>query len=695
MIREFYKHNYIKTLQYSDTAFALAKRLNDPQRHFRISRAVGSAFVKMGDTSRAKKIFTTSWEQAELRQDTAAIAKSIADLGNFYNVFGNPEQAISSYTTALEMTKETQENFRQLYILHNNLAELYLNRGEVEKASPHVERLEDFLTDSSPLMLKSGAHFLKGKFLSSQKYSGQAIEEFITSIAQAKKAHYVDGVVQGYNAYLDELIKLGEYKKAHYVRLDLDEYNDQKAEVDKVAAIKEVTERMNVEQYKQELIAKNLENEINLQVAKRSKTILLAATMVSIILTIFLVTFLVSSKKRKSLVHSLTQSNNQYLEAKKKAEDLSKVKTAFLSAISHELRTPLYGIIGIASILQQNPRLEDFKEDLGSLKFSADYLLALINDLLFLNKIESFKNHKLEKEPFDIRLLVNNILNSLEFMRNKNNNYFDISISNDVPRVLKGDHVKLSQILINLIGNACKFTEEGTIKVVIEQTAFSAKNASLKFTVTDNGIGISEEKQAIIFEEFTQDKKSNTFHGTGLGLAIVKRLISLHDSSISLKSELNKGTEFSFTIDYEVGLNEELKVVQDGSETEKSIQGCHILIVDDNKINRLVTRKILESNSFVCTLAENGQIALEAAKEEIFDLILMDINMPVMNGIEATTEIRKFNAEVPIIALTATDPSQLDDDFASAGFSDTIIKPFETMEFLETIRHNFLDTLQV
>jgi len=234
--------------------------------------------------------------------------------------------------------------------------------------------------------------------------------------------------------------------------------------------------------------------------------------------SIFAFALLLFFKRRKALVKSLQESNTQYLKAKKKAEELSEVKTNFLSAISHELRTPLYGIIGISSILQQDKSLGKFKEDITSLKFSADYLLALINDLLFLNKLDALKNRKLEQKPFQLRELVVNIINSLEFMRSKNNNVFEVKIADEVPNFLKGDYVKLSQILINLISNACKFTEEGTITIDIQPEEVSNKTIKLNFRIADNGLGISEEKQRIIFDEFTQDKNPTTFKVQAWGL---------------------------------------------------------------------------------------------------------------------------------------------------------------------------------
>ena len=255
--------------------------------------------------------------------------------------------------------------------------------------------------------------------------------------------------------------------------------------------------------------------------------------------------------------------------------------------------------------------------------------------------------------------------------------------------------MKLSQILINLISNACKFTDEGTITVNIVPKEIVEDSIQLNFRIADTGMGISEEKQRYIFDEFTQDIKSNDFQGTGLGLAIVKRLLDLHDAPIGLKSEKNVGTEFTFAITYEIAQKTDVEVVPKEEKIDRSIEGSHILIVDDNKINRLVTRKILENNKFTCTIAENGKEALEIINDEVFDMILMDVNMPIMNGFEATKAIRGFNSTVPIIALTATNPTKSFEDLKALGFTDIIIKPYDTLDFLEVIKKNFVSTVKI
>lgn len=696
MSDEFYQNNFDKVLEYGDVAINYSKEINKPDLGIKASRFIGSALIKLRDTVTARSIFQKSLTKAKSLNDIVLLSKCLNDLGNFHNEIDEKDKAIAYYLKALNLTDNLKaEDKRQANILNFNLADIYLVRKDVAAAKPHIKNLSDNLNAIEHPILKSGYYSLKSKLYVLTKEPELSIYFQKKHLAMAKEMNYVDGIIDGYSTYIDALVLKNDYRKVHEMQLELNKYKDEKFESEKSQALQEVTSKMNLNYYKQELKAKDLENELNKQKVYKRQVVLYVSAGTTLILVIFLISLLISFRNRKSLVTNLKESNLQLQEAKRKAEDLTKVKTNFLSAISHELRTPLYGIIGISSILKEDLKLEKHQEDIDSLKFSADYLLALVNDLLFLNKLDTFKDGKLDNKPFEPRKLVDNIISSFEFMRTKNNNQIECNIDENTPALLKGDFVKLSQILMNLIGNACKFTEEGNIIISIDSSVVEDNKVRLAFAISDNGLGISEEKQKVIFEEFTQDTSSNNFQGTGLGLSIVKKLLNLHNSPITLKSKKNVGTTFSFAIDYELAAATELKVIEKNIKVDKHIEGSHILIVDDNRINRLVTRKILERNDYICSTAENGKQATEMVKNELFDLVLMDVNMPVMNGIEATKLIREFNQTIPILALTAIDPKELGEDIKTIGFSDSIIKPYETIEFLEIIRRNFVCTIQI
>ena len=695
-VRSYYlSRDYIKVLEYGDRGFELAERVENQKKFFTFSTFYGTSLMLMKDTVRAKRIFSASYEKAKVLEDTVGLMKSISNFGNFNTNYSKYNEALKYYREGIALSNG--ENLPQLFTMRINavyvLSKLPGNRKD--EMLEQLDALEKMKAKIEKKSMVSAYHLARSKYLMNYGGKDEAIASFEKTIVFAKESNHLGVIEEGYKLLIELLAETGDYEAAYNGRKELDKYSDKKLILEKEKAIEEVIAKMDVEQYKQELKAKNLESQLNKQNASESETKVFIMVGASIIMVALLVLFFNLYHNRKNLVLSLQEKNQQYDHAKKEAERLSKVKNDFLAAITHELRTPLYGIIGISGILQEDKELVSHEEDIENLKFSADYLLAMINDLLYLNKLDEFEEKKLAREPFEVRALVKKIIGSFEFMKTKNGNTFEITIEQNVPQYLRGDYTKLSQILINLISNSCKFTEEGIIKLVIKTTNNKNGKVSLHFCIADNGIGISKEKQEVIFNEFTQDAKSSSFAGTGLGLSIVKRLLELHGSSISLKSERNKGTVFSFTINYEIAQEKELKVLERKTTVDRSVEGGHILIVDDNRINRMVTRKVLESCEYSCSEAENGEIAVEKVTAEVFDLILMDLNMPVMDGYEAVEVIRKFDKKTPIIALTAIDPSELEKDMNSLGFTDIIIKPYDNEEFLETVEQNFLDTIKI
>ena len=691
----YFLKDYVKVLEYGNQGLKLANRFKNNEKFFTFSTFCGTSLMLMNDTVRAKKIFSSSYEKAKALKDTVGLMKSITNFGNFNLNYNNYKEALPYYEEGIALSNG--QNLNQLFTMRINAVYVLskLPGDNKERMLKHLVAMENIKDSIDKKSLVSFFHLAKSKYLKNYGNINEAIASFEKTIRFAEENNHLGVLEEAYSPLITLLEKKGDYKAAYNRSKELNGHRDQMFNLEKEKDIKEVITKMNVEQYKQDLNAKNLESQLNKQEAKESETLVFIMVAASIVLVALLVLVFNLYSNRKDLVLSLQQKNVQYDSAKQEAERLAKVKTDFLSAITHELRTPLYGIIGISSILKEDKKLASHEEDIENLKFSADYLLAMINDLLFLNKLDEFEKRELVIEPFEIRTLVKKIIGSFEFMKTKNSNTFNITIEPDVPQYLRGDYTKLSQILINLISNSCKFTEEGIIRLTIKASNGQEGKVGLHFSVADNGIGISKEKQAVIFNEFTQDTTSSSFAGTGLGLAIVKRLLELHGADISLKSERYKGTEFSFSLIYEIAQEEELKVLDGMVPVDKSVEGGHVLIVDDNKINRMVTRKVLESREYSCSEAENGEVAVEKVTEAVFDLILMDLNMPVMDGFEAVEVIRKFDKETPIIALTAVDPSALNKDMNSLGFTDVITKPYDNEKFLAKVALNFLDTIKI
>jgi len=393
---------------------------------------------------------------------------------------------------------------------------------------------------------------------------------------------------------------------------------------------------------------------------------------------------------------TLKEKNLELIEAKEKAESASKAKQKFLSNMSHEIRTPLNAVIGLSEILMmENPR-EDQIELLRSIKFSGKNLLVLINDILDFSKIEEGKI-KIENTPFDASQLLTNMKNTFKNKAENKNLEFNLSVSEDVPEVLIGDPHRLSQILVNLIDNAIKFTEKGKIDVNVNCLNKTNEDIDIKFIVRDTGIGISADEQEKIFDRFEQATTDTTrkFGGSGLGLAIIRNLLRLQGTDIHVESQSGKGSEFFFTLRFGINHTRDLKD-KNKNDVKESQEGdssaTHILLVEDNEMNMKVAKRFLERWDYKIDTAENGLEALDKFKTSTYDLILMDLHMPEMDGWEATSAIRNIESDIsrkiPIIALTADVMINDLDKIYAAGMDDYVTKPFNSNELKAKIEEH-------
>jgi signal transduction histidine kinase/CheY-like chemotaxis protein len=469
-------------------------------------------------------------------------------------------------------------------------------------------------------------------------------------------------------------------------------YIDKKNELEEIHAAV-LSKNLNFESNSEALIAKIALQQSDLDQQQKSITMNRFTTGLSVALIIILSLLTLSLYKNNNLrakANNLLQDkNDELLIAKERAEKASLAKAQFLSTITHELRTPMYAVTGLTHLLLEEKPREDQKEHLNSLKFSGEYLLSLINNILDLNKLEANKV-ELEKKSFSLKKRVEDVLITLKKSAMDKNNKLALEYDDGIPSKLMGDPVVLSQVLINLVGNSVKFTENGKITLRVKKLSQTDRSVLLHFEIQDSGVGISLKKQKAIFESFTQGSVqiNRKFGGTGLGLSIVKNLLTLMDSKVHLESEIGKGSKFWFDVKLNIS-DEKPDTVKTDSQVSgmnyEKMENLNILVVEDNKINQMITKKILEKNKISCSVADNGEDAVKMAKDNHYDLILMDIHMPGISGIEATQQIKEFKPETPIIALTAVTIDENLDDFYKAGFNEIIPKPFKTEEFFEKI----------
>ncbi len=375
------------------------------------------------------------------------------------------------------------------------------------------------------------------------------------------------------------------------------------------------------------------------------------------------------------------QAEFQLIDAKEEAQQLSKAKDMFISVLSHEIRTPLNAVIGMSRLLQEENHLEAQEENLSVLKFSAETLMNLINDVLDLTKIET-GNIELESTEVNLRELIDGITKSMQFRVSDKSIYLRGNVSAEVPDIVMGDRTRICQILLNLVGNSVKFTEEGGVTIDLKLIEQTQNNVIIRFAVNDTGIGIAADKIDTIFESFKQAEADTTrkYGGTGLGLAITKKLVELHGSRINVDSTPGKGSSFWFTARFSKGqVHGHTDINNSIVETELQL---NVLVVDDNQINRLLINKVMSKWGATVDFAENGLEAVAKIEGKAdYDVVLMDIHMPVMGGLEATEIIRSksesYFQQLPIIALTASMLTSEVNEITRAGMNDYILKPFD------------------
>jgi len=286
---------------------------------------------------------------------------------------------------------------------------------------------------------------------------------------------------------------------------------------------------------------------------------------------------------------------------------------------------------------------------------------------------------------------INLIKNSVEYIADKNNDVLIVEIDTAIPEFLIGDKLRLSQIIMNLVSNALKFTKNGEVAIYADLKNVEGKTYFIEFKIKDTGIGIAKEDQEKIFEKFVQiERKEEDYQGTGLGLSIVSSLVKLFNSEIHIVSEENIGTTFSFTIGFEFDEDKSREIINNIDVDLSTSQLYNILVVEDNKINQVVTKKIIQSSNMGCTIVDDGFAALVALERESFDIILMDINMPLINGFDTSRKIREKGITIPIIALTAFDKQEVAEQAISAGMNDVLMKPFEPSMLFQVIQNQLI-----
>ena len=677
-------NEYYKAQDDLDQALELAKQINDNKSIGLIYSKIGKLNYILEDPEEAIKVLVKAIEKQRFSKDNINIAETYKTLGLVYlNYKKEYNSAIDYFNSAITIFDDKD--------LHAYEAETIMYKADAYTALKSYTIAEELYEE----VISISKRYQNNKVLSSSYIKLANVKAALNKLEEAdslanlgfqiaEKNNFKHILNLGFKIKSQIKEEAGEFQSANYLLKQHLALNDSllKAKRSYLAPDKKLSLMFdNHIDYQKEREA-NLEKEVSSSWLEKLTTILSIALIT--ILSLLTLSLYKNNNIRLKSNNILHKKNAELTIAMEKAELATKTKANFLSTVTHELRTPLYAVTGLTNmLLEENPKPEQVQH-LKSLKFSGDYLLTFINDILQINKIEANKVD-IEPEVFNLKKKVENVISALNNSALDNNITIHFEYDRELPENFDADQLKISQILINLIGNSIKFTKDGDIWIRIIKQKEAGDNLEVRFEVEDNGIGISKEKQQNMFESFSQGsiQINRKYGGTGLGLSIVKGLIDILKGKIYLKSELGKGTTFFFELPMKKS-HQEIKVsktnfFKDVDEIELS--NIKILVVEDNKINQMITKKILNKMKLYCDIVDNGEEAVDMVKTNNYDVVLMDIHMPGISGMEATRIIRTFDKELTIFALTAVTIEDKMQEFEDAGFTDIIPKPFKQEDF--------------
>ena len=646
------KEKYPKALSYLLESHRLSEELKLMDISYaRNNEAIALIHIQIGNYKEAEKYIDKSLQIAHFLKDTFQLGSSYLGKSNLMLKLKDEAKAQFFIDSAMYVMKNVK-HCEPCYNIAKTLNAAIKNlSGNYSGALSELKEIEVFYKKGEGPMPEPVFFTEKARaYLGLKKY--ESAIQILNAVKVAEHTYNKD-VSDNYDILSKAYEGIGDYNNA------LKNFRLHVQAEDTLAVWQNSSEATRLElenQFTQQQLQSELDFQTQMNVQKSTRNWILFLGIAALLLAMGLYLRLRYTRKTQRLL----QHKNEIIEAEKeKAQASEKAKHQFLANMSHEIRTPMNAIKGMTDILiRRNPN-DDQKEYLDGIKQSSDSLLFIINDILDISKIEAGKV-ELEQEPFSVNELVKNVHTIMQFKAEEKG----LELLKDIPSGnlnVNGDATRLRQILINLIGNAIKFTENGLVTTSVKSEQVGEK-LNLHFCVSDTGIGIEQSNIDKIFESFEQaySDTSRKFGGTGLGLSISKKLVELHNGKIWVESEKGKGSQFHFIIPYaSAESGAEVKPTEDFSNNiADTIKGIRILLVEDNAFNVVVAQEELEDaiEGVQVEVAENGLIAVEKLKSSAFDVILMDIQMPVMNGFEATKVIRALDSEkaqIPIIAMTA------------------------------------------
>ena len=689
--------NYDKALEYSLEAYLKASQLNDPRTNIRAAFNIGAIYSDGSkDHQSALRYMQYAYDESEKIKDDTYTIRAANNIAYLYYVLGDYEAALH---TLDELTKSRGDKFNPLFqgFSYRTYGDVYLAQGKKKKALEHFLKAYTMLKKANSMSSLVSCNVRLGKLYLERDEFSRAEKYLKEGIAISLDQEYKDHTV----ALFKELALLNEkqenwqeaynYKKLYAAWSDSLSSQINSKNMGRMEAkfdFDQKLQEVNSEIKNNELMA---QEQLKKQIYKRNIFVFSSGFMLCLIV----ITLISLRRIRK---------------AKAAAEKANNAKSDFISVMSHEIRTPLNGVIGFSELLSSTPLNNEQQQYVGLINQSAHSLIDIINDILDFSKIEAGKM-KMELSPANLEVLGSSSIDLIAFQAYQKNVSLNFTITKDTPPMVLADELRLKQVMINLLGNAIKFTEKGEIELKIEKILDLEKNyCMIRFSVRDTGIGISEHNKEKIFDAFSQEDNSTTrkYGGTGLGLTISNRILALMGSKLELISELGSGSTFfcdikleqleytpeSFSIAEEEKNHSTTITEFEASELLADLE-VNILIAEDNPVNMLLTKKLVKQFMPKAQLFEapDGKEAVSIFLKKNLDLILMDIQMPNLNGYEATQKIRQMQGEnslLPIIALTASALTGEKEKCLQAGLNDYATKPLDRKILLSVLSKHLL-----
>lgn len=634
-----------------------------------------SSIMRDANDDKALEYLNKSFTLYEKLLDTARMAMVYNNLALYHKHRDEYDVADAYYEKGLELigNSKDRKSLARKVVLYYNIAYTNYKNEHYQKTISYLNKSLEIRDKTENKILEGNIYWVFGWTYLKLKDYEKAHHYFDKAIGFSEKMKNLDLKKDAYDGKIEVFTAQNNFKNANNYLLKIRSINDSLNKVLENDKIKKIEYEYAIKDREKKIALIEKEAELQRKSLKFSNVFNFALVSLSIILLVFGTLLLKKNKEVKM--------------ERDRANKLSKAKSNFYSEISHELRTPLYAVIELSGVLLKGG--SDFSSNtkyLKCLKFSGNHLLSLINNVLEFNKKEK-ERIRIDSMEFNLKELIENILDSLEYALKENKNTLKLSYDESIPQTIVGDSLKLTQIMMNLITNAIKYTNNGQIDVEVKVLKDGKEEIEIYFCVSDDGLGILKDEQEKIFKTFYREKaksSNSSYKGTGLGLSIVKQLLEALNSGINLESEPNMGAKFYFKLDFVKG-KEETGKGTDRKFIVEELEDKLFLIVDDNKINQIVTKKVLNQLGLKCNVVGSGQKAIEAVKEVQYDCILMDLHMPEIDGYETSNKIRAFNKDVGIVALTAASGEEVKAKINECDMDGYVLKPYYTSNLLKAM----------